>query len=68
MTIKRNDKEIIVTLSANIDTGDLQEMLDYLRYKEITSQSKASQSDIDKLVKRIKKGRWAKRRKKLLSK
>lgn len=66
MTIERTKKEVIVRLPASIDTSDLEEMVDYLRFKEITSKSKATQSDVDTLVNEIKNGRWARNRKRLL--
>jgi hypothetical protein len=33
-------------------------MIDYLKYKELTSQSKAKQSDADKLAKEANKSIW----------
>lgn len=60
MIIERTKSEIIFRLPANIDVDDLQDMADLLEYKEITRKSKASQKDVDILVKSIKKGRWDK--------
>ena len=39
---------------------DLQDLSDLFEYKEITRKSKATQQDVDLLVKTIKKGRWEK--------
>lgn len=66
MIIERTNKEVIIRLPGNIDTSFLQEMVDYIRFKEITSKSRATQSQVDSLVKEIKKGRWAKNKKRLL--
>jgi len=66
MLIERTDKEIIIRLPASTNIEDLQNMVDYARYKEVTSKSKASQEDIDKLIKEVKKGSWKKLRKKLI--
>ena len=44
----------------NID--DLQDLTDWLHFKEITRKSKAKQTDVDSLVAEIKKGRWNKRK------
>jgi len=66
MIIERTNKEVIIRLPGNIDTSYLQDMVDYIRFKEITSKSKATQSQVDSLVKKIKKGRWEKNRKRLL--
>lgn len=34
--------------------------VEYLSYKEVTANSKARQSDIDRLAKEVKKGWWDK--------
>jgi hypothetical protein len=65
MIIERTSKEIIVRIPANIDTADIQDMLDFIQYKEITSKSKASQKDVDALVKKAKKGRLNKIRRRI---
>ena len=66
MLIERTDKEVIIRLPASTNIEDLQNMIDYARYKELTSKSKATQKEIDKLAKEVKKGRWKKLRKKLI--
>jgi hypothetical protein len=66
MIIERTKNEVIIRLPSNIDTSDLEEMVDYIRFKEITSKSKATQEQVDSLVKEIKKGRWESNRKRLL--
>ena len=43
-------------------TSKIQSILDYLRYEELTSQSKATEKDVDELTKEAKKGRWEKTR------
>lgn len=60
MILERTKNEILVRLPANVDLTELQNMIDYLRYKEITSKSKAKQSDVDKLAKEVNKSIWAK--------
>lgn len=54
MVIERTNKEVIVRLSPNIDTEDLQKFLDYARYKELTANFKVSQTEIDDLVNQVK--------------
>jgi hypothetical protein len=51
MIIERTKDEILVRLSPKTNTSDLQDMLDYLEYKELVSKSKANQNDIDELSK-----------------
>ncbi len=37
MRIERTTKEVIITLPATVNTEDLQEFLNYTRYKELTA-------------------------------
>ena len=57
MIIERTSKEVIIRIPGNIDVTDLQEMIDYIYYKEITSTSKAKQTEIDEFLRSFKKGR-----------
>ena len=41
----------------------LQRLVDYLNYKEATSNSKATQEQVDKLASDVKKGWWKKNNK-----
>jgi hypothetical protein len=56
---------IIFRLPNNINLDDLQDFADYFQYRTIANKSKASQTEVDNLVKEIKKGRWDKTRKQL---
>jgi len=58
MDIQRTDSEILFRLPANIDTLGLQRMIDYLKYKEATAESRADQTEIDKLAKESKANWW----------
>ena len=58
MEVKKQNNEILVRLSAGLKTSKIQEILDYLRYVELTSKSTASKNDVDELLREIKKGRW----------
>jgi hypothetical protein len=62
MLIERTSNEVIIRLPSYVDTEGLQRLVDYLSYKEVTSKSKAKQSDVDKLSKGVKKGWWTKNR------
>jgi predicted nucleotide-binding protein (sugar kinase/HSP70/actin superfamily) len=66
MIIERTSKEIIIRLSPSINTDGLQDFLNYLIYQEATEKSKAKQSDVNTLVKKIKKGWWKKNRKRFI--
>lgn len=65
MTIERTSKEVVFRLPSSTKLEDLQEIADLFAFKEIARKSNANQKDVDELVKKIKKGRWAKTKKKL---
>lgn len=65
MVIERTSTEVIIRLPSYVDTKGLQQLIDYLTYKEATAKSKAKQSDVDALAKEVKKGWWAKNRNRL---
>lgn len=60
MKVKRTKDEIVVRLSSNIDLSELQDMLDYLKYRELTASSEASQEEVDSLSKEINSTIWKK--------
>jgi len=63
MIVERQNNEILVRFSAGNKASKIQSILDYLRYEELTSKSKATQKDLDLLLKDAKKGRLDKIRK-----
>ena len=65
MIIERTAKEVIFRLPVSTKLEDLQEIADLFTFQEISRESKATQKDVDDLVKKIKKGRWAKTKKQL---
>lgn len=66
MLIERTNKEVIIRLPASVDTAELQRLVDYLTYKEATASSEASQEQVDKLAKEVKKGWWKANRSRLV--
>ncbi len=66
MLVERTNKEIIIRLPASVDTEDLQDCLNYARYKELTSNFKVEQKEVDKLADQINFKWWTKNRKKLV--
>ena len=58
MTIERTSKEIVFRLPSSTKLEDLQDIANLFTFKEISRKSKATQKDVDDLVKKIKKGRW----------
>ena len=65
MIIERTPNEIIFRFPKGMNLDDLQELTDLFEYKELSRKSKASQKDVDDLVKIIKKGRWDKSKQQL---
>ena len=66
MVIERTKNEVIIRLPSYIDTEGLQNLIDYLTYKEATDKSWAKQVDVDTLAKDIKKGWWNKNRRRFI--
>lgn len=66
MQIERTKKEVIIRLPATVDTDDLQDFLNYVRYKELTSKFSVSQTQVDKLSNDANKGWWTKNRKRFI--
>ena len=65
MIIERTSKEVVFRLPSTTKLEDLQEIANLFAFKEIARNSKATQKGVDELVKKIKKGRWAKTKNKL---
>ena len=66
MVIERTKNEVIIRLPSYIDTDGLQNLINYLTYKEATDKSQAKQADVDKLAKDLKKGWWKKNRRRFI--
>jgi len=65
MVIERTQNEIIFRFPRSMDLDDLQDLTDFFEYRELTRKSKATQKDVDALVKSVKKGRWEKTKQQL---
>jgi hypothetical protein len=60
MILERTNNEILVRLPAYVDLSELQNMIDYLDYKEQTAKSKATQKDVDELSEIVNQSIWTK--------
>ena len=58
MVIERTKQEVIIKLPATINTEDLQDFINYARYKELTIGFKVDQKVVDKLATQI-NTKWA---------
>ena len=66
MLVERTSKEVIIRLPASVDTEDLQDFLNYARYKELTANFKTDQNEVDKITNEINAKWWTKNRSKLV--
>jgi len=60
MILERTKDEILIRLPANIDVSELQTMLDYLQYLELTANSSATEKDVESLAESANKSMWQK--------
>lgn len=60
MIIERTEKEILIRIPNSVDIEGAQRIIDYIRYQEITSRSKATQVDVDKLADEVNRAWWEK--------
>ena len=67
MLIERTtNNQIVITVSSSVDSFGLQRLIDYIKYLEATSKSKAKQSDVDKLADEVNAEWWKKNRKRFI--
>jgi hypothetical protein len=66
MTIERKNDEIIIKISSSLDGRDLQDLLNLIRYKELTAKSKIKQATVNKLSRSINKSWWKKNAKRFV--
>ena len=59
MITERTKKEVIIRLPSSTSIDTLQEVMDWIEFKELTKKAKTTQKQVDSLVKEIKKGRWS---------
>jgi hypothetical protein len=62
MIIERSHDEVIIRIPASVNTEDLQDFIDFARYKELTAKSTATQNEIDKLAEEVNKEWWTQNR------
>ncbi|MEQ8413230.1 MAG: hypothetical protein RIE86_25170 [Imperialibacter sp.] len=66
MEIQRTKDSITFTLPANMDALELQQIIDYLSYKEATANSKSKQEEIDKIAEESKATWWEENKSKFI--
>jgi hypothetical protein len=58
MLIENASNEIKITISSSVDKFGLQRLINYAKYLDSTSKSKAKQSDIDRLADEVNNEWW----------
>ena len=66
VTIERTDNEFIIKLPLDVNPVDIQSVLEYFRFLDVVSRSKATEQDIEELSKEVKSG-WSQEMKDRLS-
>lgn len=66
MIIERINNEILIRIPDSVDIDGIQRAINYIRYKELSSASKAKQEDIDKLAEEINRNWWEVNKNRLL--
>jgi NADH/NAD ratio-sensing transcriptional regulator Rex len=67
MLIERTtNNEIVIKLSSSVDSFGVQRLIDYAKYLEATSQSKAKQADADALAEEVNVSWWENNRNRFL--
>lgn len=59
MQIERTNNEIVIRLPIGTNLIGVQKLLDYIKFREIASRSKASQDQIDELARESKSTWWS---------
>jgi len=66
MKVERTDKEIIIRIPNSVEFERAQQIIDYIRYLENTSRSKATQEEVDKLANDVNREWWENNKDKFL--
>ena len=66
MIIEKTDKEIILRISNNVDTDDLQEIVDYVMFKELTADNQVDQEVVNGLARELNGNWWKENRSKFI--
>ncbi len=66
MIVERTNNELIIRLPATVNAAEIQDLLNYLRYQELTSKFTVKQHEVDKLAKQVKQGWWKRNKDKFI--
>jgi len=60
MKVERLNNEVLVRIKSEYDSDKLQEILDLIRYAELTSKSNATQAEVNDFASEVNKSWWTK--------
>jgi hypothetical protein len=60
MIIERTSREFVIRFPITAQVEQMQDLIDYLRYKELTSAYGVNQQEVDTLAREINSGWWNK--------
>ena len=60
MVIERTANEFVIRVPFTADVERMQDLIDYLRYKELTANYRVEQSEVNMLAKSINRNWWQK--------
>jgi hypothetical protein len=66
MLIQQTPTEIIIRIPSGVEVEGVQRLIDFLKFRELVSKSKATQEQVDELASQINKNWWEKNKAKLL--
>ena len=66
MIVERTSSQIVIKVSPLVDSFGFQRIMDYLDYLEITSKSKATQDDADRLADELNENWWTNNRERFI--
>ncbi|MEQ9426799.1 MAG: hypothetical protein RJQ09_20415 [Cyclobacteriaceae bacterium] len=66
MTIEKTDNEILIRLPSTTNIAEIERLVKYLEFREITSRSKATQDEIDQLARESKASWWEQNRQRFI--
>jgi hypothetical protein len=58
MIVERINDEILIRIPSTMTSSRIQSIMDYLRYEELTAESRSTQEEVDIMTSEAKKGRW----------
>ncbi len=59
MVIERINNEIIIKIPSDTDITGLQRLIDFIKFREIASRSKANETEINNLARESKSDWWS---------